>query len=298
MKTEKKSNTNIPLVILAAGIGRRFGGNKQLSEVGQAGEYLLEFNLYEAYLAGISTIFLIIKPGSQPDWSDLIERWKSKLDIQLAEQPAELLPGKHAAKRNKPWGTGHALLAIESVVESEFLLINADDYYGSKAFKYLVDLPEPGMAMATFPLIETLSDSGLVNRGICLSRDSILAGIEEYIKIGKEGAEIYGENQIGERQALQAMTPVSMNCWRLDKRIFSQAKASIEDLVSMGIPEDEEIFLPTLIQYGIIEEEWLIHLVEAPGPWYGLTFLSDLDGVKSALQARQNKGEYPTPLWK
>ncbi|MCB0707333.1 MAG: hypothetical protein KDC34_18580 [Saprospiraceae bacterium] len=289
---------NIPLVILAAGAGRRFGGNKQLAALGLSGEFLMEFNMYEAWKSGVGEAWLIIKPGSQSDWQDLQQRWKAKMIVRLFEQPDELLPETYPQTRETPWGTGHALLAIEQEVASDFLLINADDYYGPNAFQRLLEIPSGTMGLAAFPLAETLSDSGAVNRAVCLRRSEYLAGIEEYTQIQLEQGLIKGYSELGEHQVLEAEMPVSMNCWRLDKRIFSQLRIAVEVMITFADQANSELFLPALIQSGIIEEEWPIELVEARGPWYGLTFASDFQRVRAAMQQYQTQGQYPNPLWK
>ncbi|MBR9923004.1 MAG: hypothetical protein GYB31_19430 [Bacteroidetes bacterium] len=283
----------MPLVILAAGVGRRFGGQKQLTPVGKSGEYLMEFNMFEAWKAGIKSCWLIIRPGTQELWYDLQERWKGKMQVVLFEQPDALLPGTYSRKREKPWGTGHALLAIEAAARSPFLLINADDYYGSDAFKVLLQ-SEEDMALAAFQLQDTLSDSGGVNRGVCLTRGPYLSGIEEYTELAKSENEVMGKAQSGEWQRLSPNTLVSMNCWKFDPRIFGQLHKAIEEFAPRADTENEEILLPSLLQYGMIEEEWLIRVADCSGPWYGMTFAEDLEMVRAAIQAKQEEN----PLWK
>ena len=291
------TSLDLPLVILAAGHSSRFGGNKQQTAIGVADEYLLEFNLFEAVRAGVRRVYLIIRPGSDSDWNPLLERWGALLDIQLRYQPEELLPGIYPQTRSRPWGTGHALLAVLDEIPGDFLLINADDYYGPEAIASLAKLPDAGMALAAFHLKDTLSEEGSVNRGRCLSRGDILAAVEEYRNIYREESEIRGTNLMGEEQMLEPDTLVSMNCWRLDNRIRGQLLQAIEDVVREGYESAGEIFLPSLIQFGIIEEEWLIRIIEVSGPWYGLTFTGDLPCVREKMLDLQQT-LYQVPLWK
>jgi hypothetical protein len=284
------------LVVLAAGLGSRFGGSKQTSAVGPSGEWLLDYAIFDARRAGFDDVVLVIRPGAQPDFAAVIDRWRPHLGVRLVEQRPDDLPVwfHPPAGRTKPWGTVHAVLSARHAVTTPFAMINADDFYGRDAYavagRAADALPPRDQATAVIVgmrLDRTLSPHGAVTRAICEAADRQVTRITEVSGITsppqppRTGAEI-----------------VSMNFWVFQPTIFGQLSHTFDAFLRRsGVDPKAECLLPTAINDLLHAREIAVHLDDAPGPWFGLTHASDRDAAIAGLQRLTDEGVYPTPLW-
>lgn len=272
------------LVVLAAGMGSRFGGLKQMEPFGENGEAILDFSVYDALEAGFSEVVFIIKKEIEKEFKELIgKRVEKKISVRYAYQELSKLPDGYSVPegRIKPWGTAHALLCAEDEIDSPFVIINSDDYYGKEAFKILkkhIDESDE-FAMAAYRVENTLSETGTVTRGVCRVDGGYLSDINEDHNVGK------GSYPDG--------TPVSMNMWALDQSIFPVLKEYFNDfLFESGNDLKSEFLLPLAIGRGIGENRWRVKVYKTPDKWYGVTYKDDAPAVKNALRSLQKMGLY------
>lgn len=272
------------LVVLAAGIGSRYGGLKQIEPFGLHEEAILEFSAYDAAKAGFSEVVFIIKKEIEKDFKELIGKRVEKLmNVRYAFQEADLLPeGFNLPKnRSKPWGTAHALLCARNEIDSPFVIINADDYYGKKGFFVLREHLEKSddFAMAAYSVENTLSETGKVTRGVCKLKDGFLEDIDEDHEVVKGS---YPDK-----------TPVSMNMWALNEKIFDPLEEYFEDFLKENAEEPKsEFLLPVTIGRGIKEGKWRVKAYPINEKWYGITYRQDAKTVRAALQKMQAEGLY------
>lgn len=272
------------LVVLAAGMGSRYGGLKQMEPFGENGEAILDFSVHDALEAGFSEVVFIIKKEIEKDFKELIgKRIEKKVSVRYAYQELGKLPEGYSAPegRIKPWGTAHALLCAKDEIDSPFVIINSDDYYGKEAFKILkkhIDESDE-FAMAAYRVENTLSETGTVTRGVCKVDEGFLSDINEDHNVGN------GSYPDG--------TPVSMNMWALDKSIFPALEKYFDDFLSEnGEDLKAEFLLPLAIGRGIKEDKWRVKVYKTPDKWYGVTYKEDALSVKNALRALQKMGLY------
>lgn len=272
------------LVVLAAGMGSRYGGLKQMEPFGENGEAILDFSVHDAIEAGFSEVVFIIKKEIEKDFKELVgKRIEGKISVRYAYQELSKLPEGYAVPegRIKPWGTAHALLCAEDEIDSPFVIINSDDYYGKDAFKILkkhIDGSD-AFAMAAYMVENTLSETGTVTRGVCRVDGGFLADINEDHNV-KRGSYPDG-------------TPVSMNMWALDKSIFPALHEYFGDFLSEeGKELKSEFLLPLVIGRGIKENKWRVKVYKTADKWYGVTYKEDAPSVKNALCSLQKMGLY------
>ena len=288
------------LVIMAAGASSRFGRLKQLEAVGPMGETLLEYSIYDAVAAGVSSVVMVVRPESESAFRrQLAPATHSGVKITYVRQEDPSRGGT----RTRPWGTGHALLCARDVLPSSFGVINADDFYGRASFELLVRNVDGSVAenaVIAFRLASTLSLAGGVNRGICvLDEHGRLERIEETLNIiGHEGT-FSGLSVSDASRVLAADSLVSMNMWRLTSNLL----ASMEDrwlrfVEVHGESEDAEFYIPDVVSEEIRERALSVAVIPSTAIWYGLTYSDDVLRVRSALRQMTARGEYPTPLWK
>ncbi len=304
------------LLVLAAGMGSRFGGIKQMAPVGPAGETLLEFNLYNALKAGFSQAVFLIKREMEADFRKLIaERLPLNLEYEFAYQDvlasvpesvkSKLIPYLASQGRIKPWGTGHALLcAREFLASSPFATINADDFYGAEAFKVTADFLQRGAKTAfclpVYQLGRVLSRNGSVSRAVCdLDSSSMLKEIVEHTKVLQKNGQILSVDADGKERVLAPDSPVSMNLWGLTPAIFSYAEALFADFIANESNwAKNEFFLPYIIRSMLERGTAAVKALPVEDACFGLTNPDDLSEVQSNLAALSRNGSFPTPLWK
>ena len=280
------------LVVLAAGMGSRYGGLKQLDPVGPAGEILLDYSVADALLVGCVKVVFVIRREMLEQFHDAVgRRYESQVQVEYAFQEMEPLPGGRVSPsgRTKPWGTGHALLAVASVVRGPFIVINADDYYGgagfSKLAEFLGSAQSGEYAMVGYRLEKTLSEHGTVSRGICRSDErGMLLDITERTAIALTSQGIVAEGN--PPVSLTGNEPTSMNFWGLMPDLFDKLELLFDEFLEQrGDDLKAEFYLPAAISSLIVSGEATVTLLQSDDPWLGLTYPEDHSLVAAALAA-------------
>ena len=301
------------LVIMAAGMGSRFGGLKQIEPVSDKGEIILDFSLYDAYLAGFRKAIFVIKKENEEDFRKLIDNSAGKyIDAEYAFQELTDLPEGYSVPegREKPWGTAHAVLAARHLAEGPIAVINADDYYGPGAFQTIYDFLETAQdgekysyCMVGYDIENTLTENGFVSRGVCeVTEEGKLASITERTKIQwKEGEIVYTEDDGKTWEKLPRGTTVSMNFWGFTPSMMKEMGIgfpAVLDKILAENPMKGEYFLPGVVDRLLREGKAQVKVLKSRDRWYGVTYKEDKESVVSALQSMKDKGEYPDKLWK
>lgn len=297
-----KTNT---LIIMAAGFGSRYkGGTKQMTGVGPSREWIMDYSIYDAYQAGIRKVVIIIRE----ELTDLMkEHFEGKLpadlELQFVCQDVKMLPtGFDFPERTKPWGTGHAILCCKDVVKEPFIVINADDYYGSEAFARInqfLNQEDQNYCMAGFFLKNTLSENGGVNRGICqVDANMNLVDVKEVFQIEKKENEAVGEQSNGETIHLDLDSYCSLNLWGFMPTIFEELEVQFQTFLSqLKVVEKEEFLLPDIVEDMIKENKVSVKVLPTNDEWFGMTYQEDKAFVESKIKAYCEKGKYPISLW-
>lgn len=296
------------LVIMAAGMGSRFGGIKQLEPVGPSGEIIMDYSIYDALEAGFDKVVFIIRRNLEKDFRDVIgDRINKLVNVEYVFQELEELPEGYLKPegRTKPWGTGQAVLCCKEVVKGPFAVINADDYYGKEAFKKIYqflnkkDLSQDQYCMAGFILGNTLSDNGSVTRGVCkVSNSGILKEIMEtsgIVAVGNSAvAEVAGENII-----IDLNSVVSMNMWGFKPSLFKALKNGFINFLSnlQGDELKKEYLLPDAVGELIKNGNTEVFVLETSDKWFGVTYKEDKEVVVKSFQDLIDQGAYPTKLF-
>lgn len=295
------------LVILAAGMGSRYGGMKQIDGVGNHGEPIIEFSIYDAKEAGFEKVVLIIKREHEELFkSCLTNRVSKHMEVAFAYQDMLNIPeGIEVPEgREKPWGTTHALLACKGVVNEPFAIINADDFYGKDAYKKIynfltTEVEDDHYGMVGYVCNNTLTDNGTVTRGVCEQEDGYLSHIVEIQKIArKDGHAIYEEN--GEWKDLPDDTLVSMNFWGFTPKIFDEVEGIFENFLKDAIKENPmkcEHVIPTAIGDLVRDKVCKVKMLSSEDQWFGVTYQEDKPLVVEKIQAMKDAGVYPDVLW-
>lgn len=283
------------LVILAAGLGSRFGGLKQVQPVGPAGELIIEYSAYDAQRAGFGRLVLVIRKDIEADFRDAIgRRLESRMDVSYAFQ--ETSPG-----RTKPWGTGHAVLAAQTEVCRPFAVINADDFYGAAGYRTLAEhfAASTDYAMVGYPLKQTLSEFGTVSRGLCATDEAgRLKSITEVTKIEKTTGGARYTDAGGATKALSGDEIVSMNFWGFTPKVFPQLEKLFADFQTKRAGDPKaEFYLPTALSTLNERGEARVALLQSSDAWFGITYREDLAASRAAIGALIKAGKYPAALW-
>lgn len=285
------------LVIMAAGMGSRFGGLKQAEPVGKNGEAIVDYSVYDAVEAGFDKVVFVIKHAIEKDFKELVgDRISKKVKVEYAFQETDNLPEGYVCPetRQKPWGTGQAILSCRDIVKEPFAVINADDFYGKTAFKVMFEelkkQNEGEYCMVGFKLANTLTDNGTVSRGVCESENGYLQNVIEVSKI--KDCKSYDDdgNQIGE---FEPETLVSMNMWGLTPDIFGYLEEDFKKFLDENLNEiKKEFYIPleidTLIKKGIKR----VRVLSSNDRWYGVTYREDKQSVVDAIAEMTAKGMY------
>ena len=287
---------DITLVVMAAGMGSRFGGLKQIEPIGKNGEVILDFSVYDAVEAGFNKVVFVIKHEIEKDFKEIIEkRIAKKVKVEYAYQEIDKLPAGYEppCDRTKPWGTAHAILCCKDIVKEPFAVINADDYYGKSAFKQIADFlisNENDYSMVGFRLQNTLTENGHVSRGVCEIENGILQSVTERTKIiDCKYTEDDGKSWI----ALDPDTVVSMNLWGFTPDIFGYIEEGFKNFLDERINEPKsEYYLPSVVSSLIERNEKQVKMLIAEDKWYGVTYKEDKEKVVSAIAAKMDNGEY------
>ena len=277
------------LVVMAAGMGSRFGGLKQAEPITPDGKCILDFSVYDAVKAGFDKTVFIIREDMEADFKRLVgDRIAGRTDVEYVLQDMKDLP----EGRTKPFGTAHAILCCADVVKEPFAIINADDYYGHNAFfdiqKHLANAKNGEYAMTAYHLGNTLSKNGTVSRGICETKDGYLEKVTEVTKIAPDGS----YEQDGKKVVLPADTPVSMNLWGLTPDIFDILKEEYKKFLSSANLMKDEFFIPSVISKAMEEGKATVRVFRNADKWYGITYREDLGEVKEAIGGYIHDGLY------
>ena len=302
------------LVVMAAGMGSRYGGLKQLDPVGEHGQLIIDYSIYDAKRAGFETVVFVIKRAIEADFKAAIgDRLSQVMEVRYAYQELEDLPAGYAVPegRTKPWGTAHAVLSARRVVEGPFAVINADDYYGPEAFREIYDylLTHPDTkdtyeyAMVGYLVGNTVTEHGSVARGVCREDgEHYLQEVVERTRIEKDGSDARYTEDGGETwTALPGDTIVSMNLWGFTSSFLSETErrfpAFLEETLKSN-PLKGEYFLPSVVSALIEEGSARVKVLRSGDKWYGVTYQEDKPVVVRAIAEKTAAGVYPDRLWK
>jgi UTP-glucose-1-phosphate uridylyltransferase len=293
------------LVILAAGMGSRYGGLKQIDGMGPNNELILDYSIYDALQAGFDKIVLIIRKDLEVVFRDkILSRFPKNIQIEFAYQELDALPDGFTTPvgREKPWGTGHAVWCAKEAVKEPFAVINADDFYGRDAFQKLanqlsrLDIKASDFCMVGYPLENTLSDHGTVSRGVCSETKGKLNSVVEYTNIEKKGSSILAKTGETETE-LAADTPVSLNCWGFTPKVFDFLEKDLISFLEQRLEEPKaEFFLPSVIDKAIRNKEAEVDLLTTNSHWYGVTYPEDRAFVQEQLRKAHENNTYPVTL--
>jgi UTP-glucose-1-phosphate uridylyltransferase len=298
------------LLVMAAGMGSRYGGLKQIDPVGPSGEIILEYSIYDAIRAGFGKVVFIIRRDFEQLFKDAIgNKFTGKIEIDYCFQDmtAEIGDHKIPEGRSKPWGTGHAILMAKNVIKEPFAAINADDFYGRNSYKLIADYlsrPEAtakDYTMCGFKLRNTLSENGAVARGVCqLSASSMLTTVIERTNIEKDGSgSAKFTDADGTVYSLTGNEIVSMNMWGFQPSIFTHLERMFKTfLAEKGNEIKSEFYIPFVVDALVKEGNATVKVLPTPDSWFGVTYPGDKPMTIASIQALVTKGEYPASLWK
>ncbi|MDR2102675.1 MAG: hypothetical protein LBP42_01080 [Treponema sp.] len=297
------------LVVLAAGLGSRYGGLKQMDKLGKSGEVLLDYSVFDALRSGFDRVVFIIRRDIEGDFRELVlSRMGSSVRYDLAFQeldsliPPELFAEVKKLGRTKPWGTAHALLCAGDRIDAPFAVINADDFYGREAFtvlgRYLSSPHLTEGAIVPYKLEKTLSPQGTVTRGVCEIKGDYLASVNELTAIAREGEGIFNTAADGSKLKLAPDTPVSMNFWGFPPDVLSQFKTYFEDFLRTSAGQlKSECYIPLAADWLIKNKLLNIRVLPADAPWFGVTYKEDREAAAGRIADLTAQGIYPERLW-
>ena len=297
------------LVIMAAGMGSRFGGLKQIAPVDDQGHIIIDFSLLDAYRAGFRDLVFIIKPELEESFREVIvNRMEKYFNITFVHQTIDKLPAGYSVPegREKPWGTGHAILCCKDVLDGPFAVINADDFYGPTAFSAIYDYlanneDESRYSMIGYRVRNTVTENGSVARGVCEVENGLLTGVTERTKIFKNGNDAKFTEDDGKTFTdLPGDTIVSMNLWgftaKMIRELDERFPAFLDNAIATN-PLKGEYFLPSVVNDQLVAGTATVRVLPCEETWYGVTYREDLDSVKAAIDGMKKKGIYDENLW-
>ncbi len=297
------------LLVLAAGMGSRFGGLKQIEPIGPSGEWILDFSVHDAVRNGFGKAVFVIREEMSEAFEAVKRRYGEHIDVEFVFQRLRDLPSRSdlAEARSKPWGTGHAVYAARDSIVEPFAVINADDFYGRSAFESLNEFlsgppNDNEYALVGYELEKTLSKHGSVSRGICYAdEDATLKSVEEHTNIRRssDSSSIFGVNDAGEEVKLFLDARASLNCWGFPVKFLSNLEELLSDFLSSYDPEQGgEFYLPFAVDALIRASQAEARILHCSSRWLGVTHREDLLSVKEEVQALFESGVYDSPIWK
>jgi UTP-glucose-1-phosphate uridylyltransferase len=295
------------LLILAAGLGSRYGGIKQMDKLGPSGESIIDYSIYDAIRAGFGKVVFVINKKIENDFKEIFEpKLKGKIKTEYVLQKVDNLPTgfKAPENRKKPWGTAHAILAAKDVINKPFAVINADDFYGKNSYKAIVNFfannqKETKFCMVGFQLGKTISESGTVSRGVCsIDKDAYLTKVVEHTMIQKVGNNIEFINDDNEINSLKKDMVVSMNFWGFTPLIFKFIYDGFKDFLKDNIDNPtSEYYIPTIVSDLIASNVTTVSVLENTDQWFGITYQEDRSSVVKSLNQLIKDGVYPNNIW-
>jgi len=299
------------LLVLAAGMGSRYGGLKQLDPVGPSGEIIIDYSIYDAIRAGFGKVVFLIRKDIEESFRESIgNRYEGQIEVDYAFQEIDAVPEGFVIpdERNKPWGTAHAILMAQDVINEAFVVINADDFYGRSGFKLLADYfadasPETNefanFAMAGFVLRNTLSEHGTVSRGVCsVDSEGFLTDVVELTKISKCGNAAKNLTEDEPITDLAGDEIVSLNMWGFTPAVFAHLESQFIEFLNekINVPKSE-FFIPFVVDRLIKEKSAKLKVLESYDPWFGVTYREDKPMVVANIQKLVDQGVYPKKLF-
>ena len=300
-----KSGVSPTLLVLAAGMGSRYGGLKQIEPVGPGGEAIIDYSIYDAMRAGFGKLVFVIRKDIEEPFKEFVgARFEKRIPVEYVFQELDKIPAPYRvpAGRTKPWGTTQAILMTEEVIHEPFAAINADDFYGAESYRVLADHLRSGSddyAMVGFVLRNTLSDFGTVARGVCqVSDQGYLKGIVELTSIARDGEHAKDTSGDGTVTVLKGDEPVSMNYWGFTPKIFGQLREHFEKfLAANGGDLKKEIYIPSTVNDILVAGQGKVKMLKRNDPWFGVTYRQDHAHVVESVKRLIAKGTYPERLW-
>jgi dTDP-glucose pyrophosphorylase len=297
------------LLILAAGIGSRYGGLKQLDQIGPSGETIIDYSIYDALQAGFGKVIFIIKEAIEDDFKEaFVERLKDKVEIDYVFQETWMVPEGITIPdgRSKPWGTGHAVLMADGKISGPFAVINGDDFYGRGAFQTLADYyrgwtsaRENDYCMVGYRVANTLSEFGAVSRGVCQPDDAdFLMDVVERTHIERTDSGIAYKDQDGNFIPIEDNTIVSMNFWGFTPSFFSHLKSGFEAFIKKNANDPKsEFYIPSMVNSLIKSKQATVKILSCDEQWFGMTYKEDRLSVIKSIRTLVQNGIYPENLW-
>lgn len=296
------------LFVLAAGMGSRYGGLKQLDGLGPNGETIMDYSIYDAVNAGFGKLVFVIRKSFEDDFREkIVTKYEKKIPVELVFQELDMLPEGFTPHpdRVKPWGTNHAVMMGKEVIHEPFAVINADDFYGRESFHVLADYlytlekSENKYCMVGYRVGNTLSESGTVARGVCeTDEDRNLTGVVERTQVMRVDGKVSYKDENDQWVAIDDNTPVSMNMWGFTPDYFKYS----DDYFVQFLKENAEnlkaeYFIPLLVNHLIVNGKATVKVLDTPSGWFGVTYAEDRPGVVARLKRLADEGTYPSPLW-
>jgi NDP-sugar pyrophosphorylase family protein len=303
--SRRKKMIQPTLLILAAGMGSRYGGLKQIEPVGPGGETLMDYSIYDARRAGFGKLVFVIRRDLEAPFREIVgARFEQRLPVEYVFQELENLPPGFSvpSQRKKPWGTGQAILMAAEAIHEPFAAINADDFYGARSFQVLAEHLRAGgsdFAMVAFVLRNTLSEHGSVARGVCQTNaEGILENVTETMGIEKDGDGAKYTDTTGQIHRLTGGEPVSMNLWGFTPALFRPLREQfIEFLKTNGQSEKSEFYIPAAVNNLIAAKRARVKVLNTPDSWLGVTYREDRPAVVAGIRRLIARGDYPEKLW-
>jgi len=293
------------LLVLAAGMGSRYGGLKQMDPVGPSGETIIDYSIYDALRAGFGRLVFVIRKDIEEQFKEFVgTRFEKHIAVEYVFQELDKLPPGFSVPpgRAKPWGTAHAVLMAADAVREPFAAINADDFYGPQSYRLLAQHLQSGsadQAMVGFTLRNTLSDFGSVARGICqLDNRDYLRTVVELTKIERDGAGAKNTDAAGQITKLTGDEVVSMNFWGFTPTVFVQLKARFAEFLKNNRSHlKSEYYIPSAVNESVIGGQWRVKVLRTNDSWFGVTYREDRPRAIESIRTRIASGDYPEKLW-
>ncbi len=304
------------LVVLAAGMGSRYGGLKQIDPVHKNGEIIIDYSIYDAIKAGFEKVVFVINPDFEQEFKEVVGgRFEKHIEVEYVFQVKQsFVPDEFktiAGDRKKPWGTAHAILCCKDVVGRPFAIINADDFYGANGYQKIFgflkccDLAAETMpfCMVGYKLINTVTEKGKVARGVCRVKDEFLTSVVERVWIEKDGANAKFSEDAGQSfESISGETIVSMNLWGFTPKLFEELEQRFIKFLEQSKQEKDinnlEFFIPSVVSELLEEQKATVKVMETKDVWYGVTYKEDKISVENAINDMIKEGIYPDKLWK
>jgi UTP-glucose-1-phosphate uridylyltransferase len=300
-----KPTTDPALLVLAAGMGNRYGGLKQIDPVGLGGETIIDYSIYDALRAGFGKVVFVIRKDIEQTFKQAVgARFERHIAVEYVFQELDRLPLGFSVPigRTRPWGTLHAVLMVADAISEPFAVINADDFYGSESYRVLAQHLQSGIAdyaMVGFVLRNTLSDFGTVSRGVCKVDDNdLLQGVVELTNIERNGVHARNTDSTGRITTLSGDEVVSMNMWGFTPHIFGRFREHFQRFLrSNGSNIESEIYLPSTVNELVLAGQARVKVLRTNDSWAGVTYREDRSCVVQTIRRLTDRGDYPSRLW-